>query len=362
MTRKKILIVIPSFDAGGVEKALINLANGLVASSDVSLLVCVNQGSFRTLVSDQINIIDLKASKLRKALLLLIPFFLKNNFDTVITGPTYCNLFLIFVKKITIAKFQLFITHHNYQDIEMKGWGVKGKIIPFLIKSFYPFANKVIAVSYGIRDELIKSFKIQPSKIEVIYNAVIDERFYKLSDEDLEGYDLNKSNYILFIGRLEKVKNCSLLIKAYSDLLKEHSQCDLNLVVVGDGIERKKLTQLAESLQLSDRITFTGAIDNPLSTLKRAKMLVNSSFSEALPIVLIEAMALNVKIVASQTAGAIEVLGKYNKVRFFPIDDRGFLKEQLYLSLIDEEKSDSKMSNNFDTQFIIGKYLHLINN
>lgn len=359
MVDSSILIVIPSFDAGGVEKALINLANGLSNYARVHLLVCVNKGSFRRLVSSNVTIIDLNVKKLKNSIFFLPSHLLRNKYNYVISGPTFCNLFLILAKRTIFGRFKLILTHHNYQDIEINSWGLKGKIVPFLIRTLYPFADKIVAVSYGIQNELCETFRIEKDKIKVIYNAVIDQRFYQLSHEENQKYDFGTIKYLLFIGRLEKVKNCSMLVTAFAELIGSPNFLDTKLIVVGDGSERENLLELSVKLQLNDKIIFLGAVDNPLPLLRMADSLINTSFSEALPIVLIEAMALNVKIVASDTLGAMEVLKNYNNARLFPIGDKESLKEKILLTLNEKDKPQNSISEDFESDFIVHQYLGL---
>jgi len=85
----------------------------------------------------------------------------------------------------------------------------------------------------------------------------------------------------------------------------------MQLRLVGDGPERGELQALANDLGLGDAVTFAGRLSETetLEEIARSDILVLPSFMEGLPIVLMEAMALGVPVVASRVAGIPELVG-----------------------------------------------------
>ena len=288
MGKKKILIILPSFDTGGVEKSLINIANGLSEQHDITILSCVNTGAFRKLISEEITIRSLSVTKLRRAFFPLIKFLRRNNFDVIISGPTLTN-FMVLISKLVIKHFpRLIITHHNFQDIEMANLGFKGKIMPWLIGKLYPLADLVISVSEGVKDQLCNHFGIQSNKVKVIYNPICDSSFHNRAQEKSEAFNLCKNeDFIIFIGRLEHVKNCVYSLTLFSELQKDNKFTNLKLIIIGNGLERDSLFNQTKNLGISEKVLFLGENPNPLPLLKLAKCLINTSFSEALPTVVI---------------------------------------------------------------------------
>ena len=112
------------------------------------------------------------------------------------------------------------------------------------------------------------------------------------------------NNFIVFIGRLSKVKNLKLLLNAFQHIKHQGYE----LLIVGDGQERSELEDCANNLERSSKIHFIGAVPNSMPYLKRAKVLALPSFSEALPTVLLEALAFSIPIVTTPNAGAVEIL------------------------------------------------------
>ena len=151
------------------------------------------------------------------------------------------------------------------------------------------------------------------------YTAVSDaaaEYISSLTDERIQiipnGIDLNKykrrakqpsNKTILYIGRLEKRKGVRNLIKAYRQLVK--IEPDATLTIVGDGPERLKLEALVDNWGLKG-VEFLGFV----SEAQKLSLLNNSSvfcspalFGESFGIVLLEAMARGVPVIAGDNPG-----------------------------------------------------------
>jgi glycosyltransferase involved in cell wall biosynthesis len=113
---------------------------------------------------------------------------------------------------------------------------------------------------------------------------------------------------IVCVGRLSPEKGQAGLLKAFAELHGRHQ--DLGLRLVGSGPDRQALEDLAGDLGVSDRVAFLGRMTetDTLAEIARSDMLVLPSFMEGLPIVLMEAMALGVPVVASRVAGIPELI------------------------------------------------------
>ncbi|MGR3540282.1 MAG: glycosyltransferase, partial [Hasllibacter sp.] len=113
---------------------------------------------------------------------------------------------------------------------------------------------------------------------------------------------------VLFVGRLDAVKGAPLLLEAFAALRDSHP--DAGLDVVGDGSDRARLEARAAELGLGAAATFHGymAQDAVARMLERADVLVLPSFAEGVPVVLMEAMASRVPVIASRVAGVPELV------------------------------------------------------
>jgi glycosyltransferase involved in cell wall biosynthesis len=119
---------------------------------------------------------------------------------------------------------------------------------------------------------------------------------------------------VLGVGRLVEKKGFDLLLAAVADLAADRS--DLQCVLVGDGDQRGELEQQAAELGIEDRVTFTGPLpqNEVAAWLRRAQVMVapcrvgNDGNQDALPTVLIEALAAGLPAVATPVAGIPEII------------------------------------------------------
>jgi colanic acid/amylovoran biosynthesis glycosyltransferase len=113
---------------------------------------------------------------------------------------------------------------------------------------------------------------------------------------------------IVCVGRLSPEKGQAGLLRVFAQLLKDRA--NLRLRLVGDGPERGNLEALADKLGVGASMIFAGRLseEDTLREIARSDLLVLPSFMEGLPIVLMEAMALGVPVIASGVAGIPELV------------------------------------------------------
>jgi len=176
-------------------------------------------------------------------------------------------------------------------------------------------ADKIIADSFSTKEDLIKIYKINSDKIEVIPLG-ISESFKSVDKHNpqlekvREKYGLPK-NFILYFGTIEPRKNLILLIKAFEALKKEAvGIADLKLVIAGArGWLYKNIFQVVESSKFKQDIIFTGIIDDcdKLYLYNLASLFVYPSFFEGFGFPPLEAMACGVPTIVSNSSSLPEV-------------------------------------------------------
>lgn len=102
---------------------------------------------------------------------------------------------------------------------------------------------------------------------------------------------------ICAVGRLVKEKGYDRLIRIHKRLIE--SGVKHELVIVGDGPEKERLDNLVAEINANDTVVLAGYQANPYPYIKHSKFLVCSSFTEGLPVIAMEALALKVPIVSS---------------------------------------------------------------
>lgn len=113
---------------------------------------------------------------------------------------------------------------------------------------------------------------------------------------------------LVSVGRLAPVKGHALLLEAVRELRGRGA--DVRLTIVGDGPKRAALEQLAGRLGVGDAVEFTGAVgqDEMAGHYAAADLYVHASFAEGIPVVLMEAMAHRLPVVAAGVMGVRELV------------------------------------------------------
>ena len=185
----------------------------------------------------------------------------------------------------------------------------------------YPYADSVVGVSHGVSTEFAKITGLKCGYPQVIHNPVVSQSIERRSREPANHpwLDSPELPVILAIGKLNKSKNFPLLLAAFAQFLTHRPA---RLVVLGDGRMRPKLLALAKRLGIEESVDFPGFKENPFAFLAKANLFVLSSGREALPTVLIEAMACGCPVVSTDCPfGPREILEEGRFGPLVPVGD-----------------------------------------
>ncbi|HRI38018.1 MAG TPA: glycosyltransferase, partial [Nitrospira sp.] len=152
---------------------------------------------------------------------------------------------------------------------------------------------------------------VDPERIEVVRNAIDIEEMQSAAitqPGDLKGIAdiIGKGRYMVAVGRLSPEKGHRVLVEAMSQVVR---QCpDVRLFIIGEGQEADVLLDQIRTLGLDGHVRLAGFSRQVASYIRHAAMLVNPSYSEGLPNVVLEARALNKPIVATKVGGVPEIM------------------------------------------------------
>lgn len=218
----------------------------------------------------------------------------------------------------------------------------------FIMPRVIHTSDKIIAVSYNIKKDLITSFGVNESKIEVIYEAA-HEKFKPLPKNEInfikKKYNL-KFPFILYVGLITMHKNISTLIHAYSKLKCRGLRH--KLVIVGPkGWKSNGIYKLVKELNLQNDIIFTGKIEDDLPAIyNAADVFVYPSLYEGFGLAPLEAMACGVPVITSNTSSFPEIVGDAG-IMINPYDIDGFV-ESIYSVLTDPVLREFMINKGFN--------------
>ncbi len=169
--------------------------------------------------------------------------------------------------------------------------------------------DRVIAVSAGTRDAVL-AHGVPAARVVVIRNGIVT-RNYRRGDHQ-EGLFRRRfgipENAVLvgYVGRLSQEKGQRVLLEAAATLVP--SIPDLRVALVGDGPDRRDLEEMARALGILGRVVLTGHLDDVGPVYRDLDVLALTSFTEGLPNVVLEAMCMDVPVLATNVGGTSEIV------------------------------------------------------
>jgi glycosyltransferase involved in cell wall biosynthesis len=147
---------------------------------------------------------------------------------------------------------------------------------------------------------------------------------------------------VVCLGRLVKMKNVASLLKAWKLVTAELEGARLR--IIGDGPERKNLEKLADALSISGSVTFEGATqERKWALLEQASVLAFPSLQEGFPLVLLEAMAAGLPVVAYDLPVFRDFMNDGEHGYLVPLDDHQQMANRL-LKLLQNDSLRQEIS------------------
>jgi glycosyltransferase involved in cell wall biosynthesis len=320
--RRPIAFFLPSLRAGGAERVIVNLTQGIVERGfPVDLVVAAGDGVFRGQLDPAVRLIDLGASRLLRTLRPLIRYLQAERPRVLVASMHHVNLVALWAATLSRSATPVVVTVHSTLSQSPRRALADSWLWPLLIRTFYPRARGIVAVSRGTADDLALTTRIPRARIEVIYNPVITPATAIMARQKVDHpwFAPGEPPVILAVGRLTWAKDFPTLIRAFAAVRRKRP---VRLMILGEGEERAALTALLRDLKVSDSVCLAGFQANALAFMARSALFVLSSVSEALPTVLIEALATGAKVVATDCpSGPREILQHGRLGTLVPVGD-----------------------------------------
>ena len=223
-----------------------------------------------------------------------------------------------------------------------KGAALEKKMVAKFSKAVLKKTQQVIAPTKKV-EELLKNYEV-PEPISVIPTGIDLKRFQEvLSKEERnrrrEALGISQDSKVLVsIGRLAKEKNLEEILIYFQKLTKEELTFKLKLLIIGDGPDRERLEGIAKTLQLQEKVIFTGMVtpEEVAQYYQLGDVFVCASNSETQGITYIEALASGIPALCRKDACLDSVITDgYNG---FQYETYEFFKMHLQYILEREER------------------------
>lgn len=301
--KKRIAFLVSSLNTGGAQRMVSNIVMDFTDDWEIDLIL---NSRAKIVYPYKGNIIDmglgepknrssiiyqgrvffrrlslLKKLKKEKNYEAVISFLDSANIVNIISGNKHC-------KTIISVRTRL----SGYTDFTYK------YIVGTLVKLFYNKADKIVSISEGVRDDLIRNYGIKEDKVITIYNCYDVEDIQAKSFQNSHIISEKKNALtISTMGRLTHAKGQWHLIRAFSEVLKEIP--DAKLYILGDGELKDFLQTLTRKLNIEEHVQFCGFCENPFATVAKTDIFVFPSLYEGFGNALVEAMSCGVPCIAS---------------------------------------------------------------
>ena len=330
----KILYVTTGLGRGGAEKVVCDLADKMVDLGHEVKIAYLTGELFSRPKKSEIEVIALDLHSTRDFLPAsrkykkLIKSFRP---DVVHAHMVHANLFTR-LNRIVSRVPKVVCTAHSSNE------GGTVRMLAYKMTNFLSDTNT--HVSQEAKDIFIAKRAFTEKNLITLYNGIDIQRYKKSINKSKADEEVLN---IIAVGRFYDPKDYPNLIHAYG-LLRKNTHQKTKLTIVGDGELRPQIEQLIQELNLNDSIELLGHRTDIPQLLSQADIFVLASKFEGLPTVVIEAMACECYVVATDCGGTAEILGSTGKL--VPIQDSqalaAALKEVLSLNIEDRRDNNKK--------------------
>ncbi len=336
MTGPDRLAVLISFSgAGGVERMVLNLIEGLAARGlTIDLLAIRADGAHLGNLPAEVRLLDLGVRHSGLVILPLARYLRRERPAALLVAKDRAIRAAAVARRLAGWDGRLVGRLGTNLTAALAGRSRAARWLRTAPMHWaYRRVDHIVAVSQGVAEDTRRITGLPAARVSVVRNPVVTPRLAELAAAPcphpwLEPFAVP---VILGAGRLTEQKDFATLLRAFARM---QALRPVRLVILGEGRLRGELERLADELGVGDRVALPGFTTNPYAWLARAALFVLSSAWEGSPNVLTEALALGVPSVATDCpSGPRELLagGRYGAL--VAVGDPGGLAEAMLATL-----------------------------
>ncbi len=359
MEKKKIAFVIYSMGSGGAERVVSILSNTLVKNFNITIITFADRCSFYEL-HPEVTLLCCKNTVKPS----------KNIFESLVLNYSlYESIVRILKEQRVDICIGFMISSNVLATLASKRLGIPVIISernnPYIqnasVSSFWKFLRRLV---YPMADILT----VQTPRVRTFYTSFIKERKLvtipnPINPDFNRAIEVKKQNIILNVGSLENQKGQDVLIRAFSEAQLEGWQ----LHIVGEGSQKRKLTELIEDLDLQERVFLLGRKSNIAEHYASRKIFAFSSLYEGFPNALLEAMYFGLPCISTDCpTGPAELIEDGVNGYLVAVNDTNALTLKLQKLAANDDlriamgQAASKSVEQYRSEEIVGKWKHVI--
>lgn len=341
-----------------------NLANAFMARGhDVEFILMRAQGQLLPAVPAGAKLVDLGASRLRKAVLPLARHLRSKRPCAVLAAMWPLTSIAVWARHLARVPTRIVVSDHtDYTATPVGSSRAAMWKLQTAMRWSYPRADGIVAVSEGVAVAVARFSGLPRSRIAIIHNPVrppspADKREPCTA---AVGWAAHEGPRLIAVGSLKPAKDFALLLAAFARLRKA---ANARLLILGEGPLRAELQALISRLALDGAVDMPGFVANPYPYLARADVFVLSSAWEGFGLVIVEALACGTPVVATDCrSGPREILENGRHGRLVPVGDAAALARAMCESLAGSHERAALMrrAGDFSLDAASRQYLDLL--
>jgi glycosyltransferase involved in cell wall biosynthesis len=360
---ESLYIVRPTLGAGGADRVTLTLLEHLPRDLFRPTLVLMRgEGELLADLPSNLPLLTLEARSLWTAWLPLMGIVRRDRPDILFSTSSGANIIATIAHLLTGSSRRLVLSERNVLRTELT-W--RKRIQSWLKGVLYPQADRITAVSKGVKQELVNRLRLEPNSVSVVYNPIVDDSLATMTTEVVDhpwflGGPEDNPPIVLTAGRLVVEKDHAHLIRSFAILRRSRRA---RLIILGEGPLRPDLESLARELDVDEYVSMPGFDPNPLKYMARCQLFVLSSRFEGLPGALIQAMSCGAPVISTDCpCGPSEILEGADSGILVPVGDSAGLAAEMKRVLDDPDLScrlkegARKAAMRFSVDAVIGNY------
>jgi len=317
---KKVALVFPSFDVGGMETQMVEVVNRLSSQFNFYIISLIDAFACKSRINQSSAIsyftLNKKSDHFQVSCFKLFIIFKKIKPDVVVTFNFGAIEGILAAKLCRVANIVHF--EHGFHSTEVKKR--KARRI-WLRRILFILADQVVIVSTGLFDLAKKEWWVPENKIKKLFNGVDNTKYSRLNHNNLKSiYGFSDDSILIgSVASLTPIKNQSRLIDIFNFISKQEPK--VFLVIAGEGPEKANLLEMIRSSKLDKRVILMGRVDNTPEVYRLFDIFTIMSLSEQTPISILEAMASALPIVSTDVGDIKQMVAEENKKYIFRASD-----------------------------------------
>jgi glycosyltransferase involved in cell wall biosynthesis len=334
MTDRRVAMLHRGLAGGGIERVMVNLATGLLARGClVDFVLFRGDGPHIARIPDGARMILLETDRTLLTLAPLVRYLRRERPAAMLSFIPQTNIIAVAAAALAGVETRIAVCDHNHLSSRRKMAPLKDRVAYWLCPAAYRHADRLVAVSRGVADDVAEQYRLPRERMEVIYNPVtgphIDQAGCRPPNHPW--FADGEPPVFLSMGRLTPQKDHAMLLRAFA---RVRAQRSVRLMILGEGPLRGELERLVTDLGIESSVALPGYVDEPFSYIRRSAAFVLSSRFEGFGNVLVEALACGTPVVSTDCpSGPGEILDSGRFGTLVPVGDEVAMSQAMAAAL-----------------------------